>query len=265
MAAPPCSFFARGQCRNGESCRFSHVLPEAAASPPTAPPPIVVDVPAGTPLYSIDVECVAPSVLHNDRMIASIALVDADAKQVLNLYIRPHKPVVSYLTPLTGITAELLDAHGVPLEEALATLRTLLPKNAWLVGQNILKDVQWLGLVEGVDFAAQVDLAALLRVFNPRFGSYTYFGQDHYVRAWLGEEAARGEGDSHDALADARCSMMLFQAYRKVQHDPKAVAAIGARALSTRARPSFAKLNPEFEGVCMGNRQTCKCGAPFFS
>ena len=151
------------------------------------------------------------------------------------------------------------------LDKALATLRTLLPKNAWLVGQNILKDVQWLGLVEGVDFAAQVDLAALLRVFNPRFGSYTYFGQDHYVRAWLGEEAARGEGDSHDALADARCSMMLFQAYRKVQHDPKAVAAIGARALSTRARPSFAKLNPEFEGVCMGNRQTCKCGAPFFS
>ena len=296
-SAPPCSFFARGQCRNGESCRFSHVLPEAAASPPTAPPPIVVDVPAGTPLYSIDVECVAPSVLHNDRMIASIALVDADAKQVLNLYIRPHQPVVSYLTPLTGITAELLDAHGVPLEEALATfltqphfshvshppfphmskklfflldkalatLRTHLPKNAWLVGQNILKDVQWLGLVEGVDFAAQVDLAALLRVFNPRFGSYTYFGQDHYVRAWLGEEAARGEGDSHDALADARCSMMLFQAYRRVQHDPKAVAAIGARALSTRARPSFAKLNPEFEGVCMGNRQTCKCGAPFFS
>ena len=124
MAAPPCSFFARGQCRNGESCRFSHVLPEAAASPPTAPPPIVVDVPAGTPLYSIDVECVAPSVLHNDRMIASIALVDADAKQVLNLYIRPHKPVVSYLTPLTGITAELLDAHGVPLEEALATFLT---------------------------------------------------------------------------------------------------------------------------------------------
>ena len=151
------------------------------------------------------------------------------------------------------------------LDQALATLRTHLPKNAWLVGQNILKDVQWLGLVEGVDFAAQVDLAALLRVFNPRFGSYTYFGQDHYVRAWLGEEAARGEGDSHDALADARCSMMLFQAYRRVQHDPKAVAAIGARALSTRARPSFAKLNPEFEGVCMGNRQTCKCGAPFFS
>ena len=35
--------------------------------------------------------------------------------------------------------------------------------------------------------------------------------------------------------------------------------------LATPAKPSFAKLNPVFEGCCQGNRQTCKCGAPFFS
>ena len=29
--------------------------------------------------------------------------------------------------------------------------------------------------------------------------------------------------------------------------------------------PSFAKRNPSFEGVCMGNRKTCTCGAAFFS
>lgn len=127
------------------------------------------------------------------------------------------------------------------------------------------QDVQWLGLVEGRDFGSQVDLAALLRVWNPKFKSYTYFGQDHYVGVWLGAEAARLEGDSHDALADALCSMRLFQAYLKVQHDPPAVGAFGARALATPPKPSFAKLHPEYEGCCMGNRQTCKCGAPFFS
>ena len=29
--------------------------------------------------------------------------------------------------------------------------------------------------------------------------------------------------------------------------------------------PSFAVQNPTFDGVCQGNRKTCKCGQPFFS
>ena len=36
------------------------------------------------------------------------------------------------------------------------------------------------------------------------------------------------------------------------------------RLLDTPPEPSFAKLNPSFEGCCMGNRKTCTCGAPFF-
>ncbi len=34
--------------------------------------------------------------------------------------------------------------------------------------------------------------------------------------------------------------------------------------LAAKVEPSFAKRNPEFEGVCMGNRKNCVCGAPFF-
>jgi hypothetical protein len=72
---------------------------------------------------SIDVECVATGLRHNDRAVAQIALVDqarpcrAPAVRVplltprpptqfeqplLNLYVRPEEAVVSYLTPLTG-------------------------------------------------------------------------------------------------------------------------------------------------------------------
>ena len=43
------------------------------------------------------------------------------------------------------------------------------------------------------------------------------------------------------------------------------VSAMAEKVLATPPKPSFAKLHPEFEGCCMGNRQTCKCGAPFFS
>mmetsp|Transcript_12324 Transcript_12324/g.39678 ORF Transcript_12324/g.39678 Transcript_12324/m.39678 type:complete len:350 (+) Transcript_12324:574-1623(+) len=265
-----CSFFARGACRDGDACRFSHDAPANKGSsqpptPPHRPPPALIHVPDGAPVFSIDVECVASGPQHHDRVIGSIALVNHGCEEVLHLLVLPDVPVASYLTPLTGLTAERLQAEGRPLAEALGVLRDHLPPQAVLVGQNINKDVEWLGLKEGTDFAMQIDLAALLRPWNTRFGSYSYFGQDHYAHVWLGEEHTRAEGDAHDALQDATVSMRLFRAYVEVQHDADAVAAHGARALAVTPKPSFAKLHPTIDGCCMGNKQTCTCGAPFFS
>jgi hypothetical protein len=259
----PCSFFAKGVCRDGENCRFSHAgfAQGFSQNSPTSYAPPTIN-PMG-PIYSIDVECIATGRQHHDRAVAQISLVDGSCMPRLNIYVRPAVPVASYLTPLTGLTAELLDTHGVSIAEAGATLRAHLPTNAVLVGQNIAKDVEWLGLVEGRDFASMVDLAALLRVYNPQYGSYSYFSQDHYASAWLG--IIRTESDTHDAVADAVISMRLFLAYYALQYDPLAIAAQGARVLSTPQKSSFAKLHPEWEGCCMGNRQSCKCGAPFFS
>lgn len=60
-------------------------------------------------------------------------------------------------------------------------LRQVLPPTAVLVGMNIRKDIEWLGLLEGVDYAACIDLADLFRVYNPDKRSYTYFSLDHVV------------------------------------------------------------------------------------
>jgi hypothetical protein len=99
--------------------------------------------------------------------------------------------VVSYLTPLTGLTADLLNAHGMPLAQALATLRAGLPRDAVLVGQNIRADVQWLGLKEGTDFAGMLDLAGLWRCWNAQYKSWSVFGQDHLARVLLGVDSAQ--------------------------------------------------------------------------
>ena len=96
--------------------------------------------------------------------MAQVALVDEWGRPVCNLFINVDVPVVSYLTSLTGITKELMDQYGQPLADALVTLRAHLPPNAILVGQNIKKDVEWLQLVEGLDFASMIDLAALFRL-----------------------------------------------------------------------------------------------------
>lgn len=157
----PCSFFARGACREGDACRFSHDPPanQDSSQPPTPPhrpPPTLIHVPDGAPVYSIDVECVASGPQHHDRVVGSIALVNHACEEVLHLLVLPDVPVASYLTPLTGLTAERLQAEGRPLADALGVLRDHLPPQAVLVGQNINKDVEWLGLKEGTDFAMQV-------------------------------------------------------------------------------------------------------------
>ena len=78
-------------------------------------------------MYALDVECVATGKTHNDRAVAQIGLVDAYGRCVLNVYVKPKKEVVSYLTPLTGLTAALIDERGVPLEEAIRVLRSSTP------------------------------------------------------------------------------------------------------------------------------------------
>lgn len=55
-------------------------------------------------LYSIDVECVATGYRHCDRDVAKIAIVNAMCDVVYESYVKPELEVVSYLTPLTGIT-----------------------------------------------------------------------------------------------------------------------------------------------------------------
>ena len=134
--AKPCAFFARGNCRNGTSCRFSHtnqplsagksgsVLSSSSGSLgdlATPPPPILINLPPGHPVYSIDVECVATAVQHNARSIAQVALVDEWSRPVFSVLIKQDMPVLSYITELTGLTKEILDSHGLPLGEGRRT------------------------------------------------------------------------------------------------------------------------------------------------
>jgi len=277
--------------------------------------------------FSIDVECVATGNEHNARDVAQIALVDQFERCLLNVYVKPPegKKVHSYLTPLTGITEDVLSAHGVPLEDAMQHVRAALPPHAVLVGQNIAKDVEWLRLEEGKDFTSLVDLAGLWyvsslsptfppspldtslsprfclfarrsmrgqprwilalglvfsffltgthtcgfdstvwRVWNPQYKSWSVFSQDHLVKTLLGSDV----GEQHNAALDALKSIRLFNYFNYLQSGQgggeAALDAVKQKLLESPPEPSFAKKNPSWEGVCMGNRKTCTCGAPFF-
>jgi len=271
----PCVFFKKGNCRNGDACPFSHDPSLAGSSvpspnnrpprperPTSAPAPMIVELMPGVPYVALDVECVATAPEHNCRATAQIALVSHSEQPVLNLYVKPDGNIQSYLEPLTGLNKELLDTHGMPIAQAMSILRQHLPKNSVLVGQNIKKDVEWLELQEGVDFGGMVDLSALFRVWNDKYSSFTYFGLDHASTCCLGQA---NDGAAHNAVTDAIKSMQLFNLYCRTQTSPDDLSKMHAKLLATPVAASFAKQNPTFEGCCMGNRKTCKCGAPFFS
>ncbi len=112
--AKPCVFFAQGTCRHGNECRFSHST-EVVSSGVAPPAPIIISIPPGQPVFSIDVECVATGVQHHARSIAQVALVDEWSRPIFNVFIKQDQPVVSYIHELTGLSAELLDKFGLPL------------------------------------------------------------------------------------------------------------------------------------------------------
>lgn len=211
--------------------------------------------------FSVDVECVATGPRHDDRGIAQIALVDQHEHVLLNLYIKQTGKVFSYLPDLTGLTKEKLD-KGIPLDNALKILTAALPSNCILVGQNILKDVQWLGLVEGTHFREMRDLAGLYRAYNAQYGNYSMYSLHHKAKYLLNFKQV----EPHDAAIDATMSIRLFNLHTLLtKHPNPAVLQSALQVLtSSKCETSFAKRNPVYDGVCMGAKKTCTCGAPFF-
>ncbi len=126
----------------------------------------------------------------------------------------------------------------------MAHLRAHLSPNAILVGQNILKDIQWLQLAEGVDFHSVIDLAGLFRVWNPSRGEYTSFSQDHCAKVWIGV----GDRPQHNAVTDAAISMSLFNAYRTVQWDTHRLHQMQKATLEAERVPSFSANHPVIDG-----------------
>ncbi len=128
--------------------------------------------------------------------------------------------------------------------DTLRELRRIVPANAVIVGQNILKDIQWLQLVQGVDYHSLVDISGLFRVWNPTRGEYTTFSQDHCAGIWLN----LGPRAHHNAVDDAMISMQLFHCYRNLQHDEARLQHMQMATLNAPRIPGFSSRFPEVDG-----------------
>lgn len=210
--------------------------------------------------FSIDVECVAIGPGHNDRAVGSIAVVDMHENVVLNIIVKPDVPVVSCLTQLTGLQPYQINS-GVALAQALQLVKSVITPNSLIVGQNILKDINWLGLTESVDYHSLCDLAGCYRVKNQQYHNWSTFSLSHIAKSLLGLV----QSEPHHAADDAYLSIKLYALHKRLSE--KSNDELKKKAdellLSTTADASFSKRFPEIDGVCLGNKKTCKCGQAF--
>merc|ERR1719313_2465120 len=226
------------------------------------------------PIASIDVECVATGTKWNDREPGQIGLATVTRMngqpnghyERLCWYVKPEAEVKSYLTPLTGLDAQLVKEKGVPLQEALRGVRPRLSPETVLVGQNIGQDIKWLGLEEGRDYAKTVDLADVLQFFDPIERRYRVFSLEHTAKTWLQEEY--GEDHPHDAAQDAEWGVRLFDCFCHLflSGNFQRLAELEQLTLTTQPKVPFAKKHPIYEGCEVRKptdpRRSPNCGSP---
>lgn len=215
------------------------------------------------PVFSLDVECVAIGKTHRkeDRYPAKFALVDETGKSICTCLIKPAKPVVSYLTPLTGLRASNFSARDTDLSSAIELLKQHLPKEAILVGQNIGHDIEWMQLTKGTDFRDSVDLAEVFKGWNSKYNHVAYHSLLHEAQHVLRINTIDASKE-HDPTFDATLSVQLWN---KVKEDPSKLPQYQQMLIRNRPSQSVVKrLDWRYEGVCLSkfNRSKCICGMP---
>ena len=53
---------------------------------------------------ALDVEYVATGRRHDNRSVCLVAVIDENENVILKRKVKPDKPIISYLTPLTGVS-----------------------------------------------------------------------------------------------------------------------------------------------------------------
>ena len=133
---------------------------------------------------SINCEYVATGTRHDERTVCMVTVVNRKEKIIFSKKIKPEQPIISYLTPLTGLTKK--DFTQVEdLTTVMSTVRTLLGPDVILIGQKVSTDINRLGLKKGSNYLSHVDLVDIFKYFHPHYNTYTVFSLYHQANILL--------------------------------------------------------------------------------
>jgi len=214
----------------------------------------VPDIQKG-PVFSLFVVSVAVGQKHTERTPAHIALVNESGQIVRNIYVKPDLPVVSYLTPLTGIDEELVTKYGIFRETAFGLISEVLCPDAVLVGHRLKRDVKALGLKKGKHYHKIVNVNEVWRVWNPNFQMYTRFPIDHLIKTVLNVPY-----EANAASLAVNC-MQLWKYYLwcRTPSQEWRLLLLSRQIVEYPRMESYAARVRSLEGVCLGAQRACIC------
>jgi len=122
-------------------------------------------------IFALDCEMVLSSVGQELARVTLIELQDIDSvsnkisyQVILDELVKPHRPVLDYITEFSGITAKMLDPVSTTLAQVQASLLTILHKEDTLIGHSLENDLLSLHMIhENV-----VDTSIIFRATNGR-------------------------------------------------------------------------------------------------
>ncbi|KAF9505814.1 hypothetical protein BS47DRAFT_492039 [Hydnum rufescens UP504] len=158
----------------------------------------------GKKWVSLSTQCVGAGEGGTVSMLARVSLVDYRGKTIVDTYVKPTMPVVSYRTPYTGIEAHHLE-NGVPFNHALALVTSSVDGKI-VVGHSLWQDFYALGIAHPAsdtrDNALFLPFRAALSTMNSVVGLETLMYR--LMRRLISTEHV-------NSLENARACMDLFR------------------------------------------------------
>lgn len=165
-------------------------------------------VTVGRKILAMDCEMCSVSPKGEAPMVFAltrISLIDWDGNVVLDELVKPSEPITDYLTPYSGMTAEMLENVTTTLADIQGKLRSIITPQTILVGHSLNSDLNALKITHPFI----IDTALLFP--HPR-GPPLKSSLKYLAQKYLSREIQKGHGSTgHDSVEDARACLDLVK------------------------------------------------------
>lgn len=158
-------------------------------------------VTSSSPMFGLDCEMCYTSAGCNE--VTRISIVNEEYESIYETLVLPKNKILNYLTPYSGITAEMMTNVTKSLEEVQQDVQQLLPTDAILVGQSLNCDLMACKMMHPyvIDTSVIFNLSGIPRVKSKL---------QTLAREFLGEHI-QSNPLGHDSIEDCATTMKLVK------------------------------------------------------